>query len=162
MPSGPTPMKEAICGGTGSGWRASQAARECRAQDQRACQGDLTAAARVILVLDWWVLGGAAELDAFGAMVEGFAVLTDEMRRDILVRGGSCIGHTYYGLQLRRMNATLRFVGNVAQSTSRSEGCGNARTATPLTRVRRARALRPRRRAAAGGRGRSGRFPRRR
>ena len=111
VPSGPTPMKEAICGGTGSGWRASQAARECRAQDQRACQGDLTAAAREILVLDWWVLGGAAELDAFGAMVEGFSALTDEMRRDILVRGGSCMGHTYYGLQLRWMNATLRFVG---------------------------------------------------
>ena len=63
-------------------------------------------------MLDWWVLGGAAELDAFGAMVEGFSALTDEMRRDILVRGGSCMGHTYYGLQLRRMNATLRFVGN--------------------------------------------------
>ena len=34
----------------------------CRAQDQRACQGDLTAAAREILGLV--VLGGAAELDA--------------------------------------------------------------------------------------------------
>ena len=63
---GNTPMKAAICGGGGKGWRGPQAAHECR-PDTRACRGDdMTLAARETYLLDWWVvLGSSAAADVF-------------------------------------------------------------------------------------------------
>ena len=111
-------LRSAICGGGATPWLASQAARECSAQ-ARACQPDMSAEARELYVMDWWLLiGHTADADEFAAGISsrfaehGARVLA---RLNAKTRGAVAMGHAWFGAQLIwSMNVTLRHHGNIA------------------------------------------------
>lgn len=110
-------FRGSFCGGGASPWLASQSAREC-SRAARACQTDMTAEARELYVMDWWLLlGSSADADEFAEGVSfrfsqhGASVLARLSERK---RGAVAMGHAWFGAQLLwTMNATLRHVGNI-------------------------------------------------
>ena len=110
-------FRQAVCGGMSSSWLATQAAREC-AQAARACDHDMTAEAREIMVMDWWlVLGTSADADEFASgMSDRFAEYGAMVRQRLSSkpRGIIAMGHAWFGAQLLwTMNVTLRHHGNI-------------------------------------------------
>ena len=110
-------FRVAFCGGGASPWQASQAAREC-SRAARACQPDMTAEARELYVMDWWLLfGRSPDADEFA---QGLSSRFAEHAAKVLTRlaarkrGAVAMGHAWFGAQLLwTMNTTLRHVGNI-------------------------------------------------
>ena len=110
-------FRGALCGGGASPWLASQAANEC-GRAARACQPDLTAEARELYVMDWWLLlGSSADADEFAdGITRRFAEHGSKVLSRLAVRkrGAVAMGHAWFGAQLLwSMNMTLRHVGNI-------------------------------------------------
>ena len=112
------PLRAGICGGASTMWLATQASNECSGA-ARACQRDMTAEARQLYVMDWWLLlGTSSDADTFA---EGVSSRFVEHGSRVLARlaanprGAVAMGHAWFGAQLIwEMNATLRHVGNIA------------------------------------------------
>jgi hypothetical protein len=113
-PSRSTPLKSAICGGGGKGWRGPQGANECRS-DHRPCQGDMSLEARDHFLLDWWtVASSSAAADTFciGMHANHTALMDTMIKRLSRFRSDTSratpMGHTFWGLQMiQQMNASI-------------------------------------------------------
>ena len=110
-------LRSSICGGAPSQWLASQAANEC-GRVARACQGDMTAEARQLYVMDWWlVFGTSSDADDFAMGLsskfsEHGTMVVQKLATN--KRAAIAMGHAWFGAQLIwAMNTTLHHVGNI-------------------------------------------------
>ena len=110
-------LRGQACGGGASPWLATQAAHQCSGL-ARACQSDMTAEARELYVMDWWLLiGTSRDADDFAEQLsERFVEHGERVLARLSVRksGAVAMGHAWFGAQLIwAMNATLRHAGNI-------------------------------------------------